>query len=53
MGNEGIGENVILKLMDRREQENGKDITNTLYVPADGFVNIVMSIQITYKTSNV
>jgi hypothetical protein len=27
VGNKGINENVILKLMDRREQETGKDFT--------------------------
>jgi hypothetical protein len=44
MGNEGIDENVILKLMDRWEQDNGNDATNTSYAPVDGFVNIVMSL---------
>ena len=45
MGNEGIDENVILKLIERRDQENGKDVTNSSCGPVDGFVNSVMSIQ--------
>ena len=53
MGNEGIDENVILKLIDRREQENGKDVTNSSYAPVDGFVDTVMSFQIRNKTRNV
>jgi len=53
MGNDGIDENVILKLIDRKEQENGKDVTNSSYAPVDGFVNTVMSIRIRNKARNV
>jgi hypothetical protein len=47
MGDEGIDENVILKLIARREQAIGKDVTNTSCALVDGFVNTVMCIQIT------
>jgi len=38
MLNEGIDENVILKLMDRKEQENGKDVTVTYIVCTSGWL---------------
>jgi len=53
MANEGIDENVILKLIDRRKQENGKDVTNSWRAPVYGFVNGEMSIQMTNKIRNV
>jgi hypothetical protein len=53
MGNEGTDDSDLLKLIEWRDQEKGMDLTNTSCAPVDGFVNTVMSIQVTYKTRNV